>query len=1039
MTDVYLWETYDKLGREALERRDFEQAEEAYRGAVSLAEEFSPGDARLSLSLRNLAATFTLKGHLSQAHELLKKTLEVTREWFEDEEAEVLDILRDLAAVTRKLGFLDQSEGHLRALLDLARRANNLEDTEEMFDSLATLAQERGQSDRAAELFEEVVTRSQNRLGSDHPKVAQAKLKLSTALFGCDKAEEGETQLNDAFQSFETQFAGEPVDLALSLLAGADLMVRAGRLEGALVHQKRALDLLVKKLPSDDAQIWDAREQIANSLAGLGKLGEAIELLEYCLENRSQKDDHRAGGLTKNLAGLYLAKQNVPKAESLYQKAADILEKTLGNDHLAFLATQEERVQLYHFTGQPARALNIALTTISATENRFGAGHPNTAQAYASTAVLAHAALKWDTALELMRAAEKIWLNLRPVPEDVLANCRTNMATCLVQQRKLEEAQSMVDLAAENAGASLKPILDDLREKIKNPELIEEPGSPNDGETSSNDKSKAESPRQQPEEVEETQDSFSAEIDQLLEEIDELETESGVPVAELVPPTFSDVKIAPESFSEAPTPKSVPEILEEQVQEQAMAAPVEQTPEVAPLAEVPVEPVAEEVLPEPVEQTPEVTPLVEVPVEPVAQEVHPEPVEQTPDMEPVPELPKESIASDPGGIFDDLPEIEELAGDSPAPKAEPQSSKLFDDDSDFDIFDDFPEFDEPAQSTDTSETSPSDSVSSASSIEVMEPPNTGAKVETKTEQGQEAEVVPMAEPPIDQQDDIEEKLQEPEAAVAPSPSASKEPLPEVDRVEVEAAPEKPTVKAPTATAPKAAPADGIADYSGPDRRVDTRTNIKLNQFFDLEVRESGNSSIRSFFVDISRGGMRINSEKPFPKGTALTLKLPDRLLGESTQINTSVAWQRSLYGTSYIQGLQFDALTERQQELIDDRIRRENLNSGSYGRQHFRLYRPVKIQIHDAEEEFWNPAYASDLSLEGLGTRLPQAFQEGQELRIRLMLDFELPTVEVRAVVAWNKEAPKGIVHGLRFEKVGRVEARTIKLYIDRCLANSID
>ena len=56
-------------------------------------------------------------------------------------------------------------------------------------------------------------------------------------------------------------------------------------------------------------------------------------------------------------------------------------------------------------------------------------------------------------------------------------------------------------------------------------------------------------------------------------------------------------------------------------------------------------------------------------------------------------------------------------------------------------------------------------------------------------------------------------------------------------------------------------------------------------------------------------------------------------------------------------------------------------------------------------------------------------------MRVRLELEFELPTVEVQARVAWSREGENGVTHGLQFDAVGPVEAKTIKRYIDRCLA----
>ena len=108
------------------------------------------------------------------------------------------------------------------------------------------------------------------------------------------------------------------------------------------------------------------------------------------------------------------------------------------------------------------------------------------------------------------------------------------------------------------------------------------------------------------------------------------------------------------------------------------------------------------------------------------------------------------------------------------------------------------------------------------------------------------------------------------------------------------------------------------------------------------------------------------------------------------------------------------------------------------GRQHYRLYRPFPIEVRDSQGE-WVEGYASDLSLEGLGTRLTDKLEAGTTVRLRLKLDFELPTVDVSATVAWSLEGDRGVSHGLQFQTLAPVEAKTIKLYIDRCLEISPD
>ena len=187
------------------------------------------------------------------------------------------------------------------------------------------------------------------------------------------------------------------------------------------------------------------------------------------------------------------------------------------------------------------------------------------------------------------------------------------------------------------------------------------------------------------------------------------------------------------------------------------------------------------------------------------------------------------------------------------------------------------------------------------------------------------------------------------------------------------------------------------------------------------------------------GGIRINSESPLGDEDDLILTLPEEVLGEEASMKAQVVWQRELYGSSFLQGLAFAELSSAQQLLLKQKLERDRKSERKRGRQHYRLYRPFPIKLQANGEEGWQSSYATDLSIQGLGTRLSRSYNKDQEVTLRLELEFELPTVEVAAKVAWCSEGENGITHGLQFATVGPVEAKTIKRYIDRCLEFSPD
>ena len=736
MSDVYLWETYEKVGKEALERRDIAQAVESFRAAVTLAETLPGETTKLVTSLRHLSQANSQGGQLSLAYDLLRKTEELAQERLGGGHPEIVQIQRDLYELARQLGYLEQAEHYLAEVLAAVRARGESVEFLEILELLAGLAGERERWSDAVELYQQLVDARTELHGDSDPGIAQSLLLLSTAQARSGQGTHSEESLGKAFTLLEQQFADDPRTLAQSLLAGAELLAASGHLDRALEYQKRALDLFTSVEEESHPSLWEARECIGASLAGLGQLDEAIEVLEFCLRHHRGEKDYRVGGLMKNLAGLYLTTNKIDRAEELYEEAANILSNTLGPDHPATLATTEERIQLYHFTGRSDKALELALTTIRGTEQRYGAGHPSTAQVYVSTALLAHASQKWETAYQLMKAAEAIWETLTPVPHDVLANGRLNLATLLIEMGRFDEAAQCLDQIPLSPGHPNTAIVESLRARLPQPQKDESP------------------------------------------------------------------------FHLTSREEGDPPLV----------------------AEVPTE---------------------------------------------------------------------ELSGDELSTK---EHSQAF----------------------------------------------------------------------------------------------------------------------------------------GTERRQFQRFNLGLNRFFDLQVAEQDGEStaIQSFLVDLSAGGLRVNSAAPLPTEHAFSLTLPPDLVGQELTFQARVVWHRTLFGASYLQGVEFLEASGVQKSQLESAL--EGGDFSGAGRQHYRLYRPFPIEIKNGDDD-WVSTYASDLSLEGLGARLPHKLLPGAKVRVRLRLDFELPTVEVGANVAWSHSSENGFSHGLQFQALEPVEAKTIKLYIDRCLELSPD
>ena len=231
------------------------------------------------------------------------------------------------------------------------------------------------------------------------------------------------------------------------------------------------------------------------------------------------------------------------------------------------------------------------------------------------------------------------------------------------------------------------------------------------------------------------------------------------------------------------------------------------------------------------------------------------------------------------------------------------------------------------------------------------------------------------------------------------------------------------------------------DESG-ERRNEVRKSPRLNRILTAELISAPGADpepISLFLVDISLSGMRVNTDRELPDSTGdQSLRIPLTGLGQTLPgdlaVNFRVAWKKSLVGGTWVHGLEF--------QLDDFNSARPTIEellrscTSETGRRRFRLNRLLPISLQLEADGPWKELYASDLSAGGLCAQLGQKLERHHPVAVRVHLEFDLPTVELQARVAWTGAQPHGRVEtGLEFLEVDEYAAQTIDRYIDRCLS----
>ncbi|MBI3928363.1 MAG: PilZ domain-containing protein [Armatimonadetes bacterium] len=224
-----------------------------------------------------------------------------------------------------------------------------------------------------------------------------------------------------------------------------------------------------------------------------------------------------------------------------------------------------------------------------------------------------------------------------------------------------------------------------------------------------------------------------------------------------------------------------------------------------------------------------------------------------------------------------------------------------------------------------------------------------------------------------------------------------------------------------------------------ERRLFPRKKSRVNAILPTQLRLDGRGDrIYLYLVDISRGGMRFNTNRELPTGSDVILQFPltsfESPLSErgSLWLPCHVVWNKRLAGGAWTHGVRFGELDAVSRSQVDEIV--ESFSPDGH-RTRFRLHRRLEADVQVNPGESWETVHASNISVEGIGFRLERALREGDTVRVRVHLEFGLPPMELAACVAWRDRVDLGkYAYGFQFRDTLEEEALILQEYIFRCL-----
>jgi tetratricopeptide (TPR) repeat protein len=246
-----LWHS---VGNAYQERRQYSQAETAYRQALALREKHLGADhPDTAQSLNNLAELYREQGCYSEAEPLYKRSLLIRESQLGIDHPDTAQSLNNLALLYQSQGRYSEAEPLYKRSLSIREQQLGADhpDTAESLNNLAGLYKSQGRYSEAEPLYKRSLLICEQHLGIDHPHTAESLNNLAGLYYSQGHYGEAEPLFKRSLSIREQQLGADHPDTAQSLNNLAYLYKSQGRYSEAEPLYKRALTIAETVLGSE--------------------------------------------------------------------------------------------------------------------------------------------------------------------------------------------------------------------------------------------------------------------------------------------------------------------------------------------------------------------------------------------------------------------------------------------------------------------------------------------------------------------------------------------------------------------------------------------------------------------------------------------------------------------------------------------------------------------------------------------------------------------------------------------------------------------
>lgn len=461
------------------------EAEALLRRSLSIKERaLGPDDPSVADTLEELSGAIREAGQFAQTRPILERILTIRKKAFGEMDVRVGDAQFNLGALARKLYELDVAESHYRKALAIYERTDGREseNAASALDGLGSVLTQKGRFEEAEGFYQQslqirervhgpkhrFVAFSCNNLGNVHREMgeyekAHAELKRAVRIKAETLGEaHPQTILSlanvamveasvglDAQSTWERAIAladqsvGPQHELAATLRANYTVFLGAADPVKASRLLEQAAPALARVFGPDHPETFWVLELLGDNALRLGDTESASRYLERAVAGYEKKADAETGqwsSALKSLANCRVAQARFSEAQSLYNRALTLSEKTYGTDHPAVAGVLLSLGDLLRKMGDSAGARAAYTRALSIKEKSLGPAHQETAGPLVALADLEAEAGHFSDAKQLFQRGIGVLEKTGGLDHPSTGEAHQRFAACLLKAGETGQA-----------------------------------------------------------------------------------------------------------------------------------------------------------------------------------------------------------------------------------------------------------------------------------------------------------------------------------------------------------------------------------------------------------------------------------------------------------------------------------------------------------------------------------------------------------------------------------------------------------------------